>query len=551
MQKMNNVLLASNKAESQPNSDIKLASNDNKSSENSDFSTALKQASVEAKQPVNAKSAETDTAKVANEPTNTPSLDSEVEQSVQVQSIDTDDTSDGDLIDVSHVLAQINLAAELSSAASNKVNGDILPLDDLLIEDTSIEEMAAALNIESESLDEQLLDEQLLSELMNQSGLSQEELEALPPETLSQLIALVKNGEGSSQEIIDLSRNAKSIADNAAINSQVSPKQNQVSGAEVLSPGQIISDKVSNKEPLKVATADNEIKQQVMDEFKKVEINRETNSVQHSKEQLLGIGAQATNIQRQELSPKDKGEGIKFNTILGEKLVSQTEIVSANTKPLTEGQVAAEEQLKGAELSVKLTPMKAGMELSSAFSETTSGAESKLQSASSQLTPQQAARTDIAQIQLSLKQSNEQQVQMQDMIQRFSPVMKQQLITMVSQGIQHAEIRLDPPELGQLMVRIQVQGDQTQVQFHVAQHQTRDLIEQAIPRLKELLSEQGMQLVDSQVSQDNRGNDADGEQSSEEGGGQFGSELDEMSSEESLISSKQATSYPSGIDYYA
>ena len=551
MQKMNNVLLASNKAESQPNSDIKLASNDNKSSENSDFSTALKQASVEAKQPVNAKSAETDTAKVANEPTNTPSLDSEVEQSVQVQSIDTDDTSDGDLIDVSHVLAQINLAAELSSAVSNKVNGDILPLDDLLIEDTSIEEMAAALNIESESLDEQLLDEQLLSELMNQSGLSQEELEALPPETLSQLIALVKNGEGSSQEIIDLSRNAKSIADNAAINSQVSPKQNQVSGAEVLSPGQIISDKVSNKEPLKDATADNEIKQQVMDEFKKVEINRETNSVQHSKEQLLGIGAQATNIQRQELSPKDKGEGIKFNTILGEKLVSQTEIVSANTKPLTEGQVAAEEQLKGAELSVKLTPMKAGMELSSAFSETTSGAESKLQSASSQLTPQQAARTDIAQIQLSLKQSNEQQVQMQDMIQRFSPVMKQQLITMVSQGIQHAEIRLDPPELGQLMVRIQVQGDQTQVQFHVAQHQTRDLIEQAIPRLKELLSEQGMQLVDSQVSQDNRGNDADGEQSSEEGGGQFGSELDEMSSEESLISSKQATSYPSGIDYYA
>ena len=195
--------------------------------------------------------------------------------------------------------------------------------------------------------------------------------------------------------------------------------------------------------------------------------------------------------------------------------------------------------------------MKAGMELSSAFSETTSGAESKLQSASSQLTPQQAARTDIAQIQLSLKQSNEQQVQMQDMIQRFSPVMKQQLITMVSQGIQHAEIRLDPPELGQLMVRIQVQGDQTQVQFHVAQHQTRDLIEQAIPRLKELLSEQGMQLVDSQVSQDNRGNDADGDQSSEEGGGQFGSELDEMSSEESLISSKQATSYPSGIDYYA
>ena len=538
MQKMNNVLLASNKAESQPNSDIKLASNDNKSSENSDFSTALKQASVEAKQPVNAKSAETNTAKVANEPVNTSSLDGEAEQNVQVQSIDTDDTSDGDLIDVSHVLAQINLAAELSSAASNKVNGDILPLDDLLIEDTSIEEMAAALNIEAESLDEQLLDEQLLSELMNKSGLSQEELEALPPETLSQLIALVKNGEGSSQEIIDLSRNAKSIANNTTINGEALSKQNQVKDPEVQTSGTVMSDSITNKNSLKAATTDNE--QNRLDKLNQFDV---------SKDKILVQGSKDTSIHTQELTSKDKG--IKFNTILGEKLASQTEIVSANTKPLTEGQVAAEEQLKGAELSVKLTPMKAGMELSSAFSETTSGAESKLQSASSQLTPQQAARTDIAQIQLSLKQSNEQQVQMQDMIQRFSPVMKQQLITMVSQGIQHAEIRLDPPELGQLMVRIQVQGDQTQVQFHVAQHQTRDLIEQAIPRLKELLSEQGMQLVDSQVSQDNRGNDADGDQSSEEGGGQFGSELDEMSSEESLISSKQATSYPSGIDYYA
>ncbi len=136
------------------------------------------------------------------------------------------------------------------------------------------------------------------------------------------------------------------------------------------------------------------------------------------------------------------------------------------------------------------------------------------------------------------------------MIQRFAPVMKQQLVTMVSQGVQHAEIRLDPPELGQLMVRIQVQGDQTQVQFQVAQHQTRDMIEQAIPRLKDLLSEQGMQLTDSQVSQEDS-NNGEGEAASDDNGDQFTSELDEISAEESLISSKQATSYRSGIDYYA
>lgn len=101
---------------------------------------------------------------------------------------------------------------------------------------------------------------------------------------------------------------------------------------------------------------------------------------------------------------------------------------------------------------------------------------------------------------LSLKTSADPLPSMQNMIMRFSPVMQQQLITMVSQGVQQAEIRLDPAELGQMMVKIQVQGDTTQVQFQVTQAQTRDLIEQALPRLKDMLAEQGMQLSDGQVS---------------------------------------------------
>ncbi|WP_298768901.1 flagellar hook-length control protein FliK [uncultured Shewanella sp.] len=107
--------------------------------------------------------------------------------------------------------------------------------------------------------------------------------------------------------------------------------------------------------------------------------------------------------------------------------------------------------------------------------------------------------TDAPQV-LSLKASNELLPSMHNMIMRFSPVMQQQLITMVSQGIQQAEIRLDPAELGQMMVKIQVQGDTTQVEFQVTQAQTRDLIEQALPRLKDMLAEQGMQLSDGQVS---------------------------------------------------
>ncbi|QSX31892.1 flagellar hook-length control protein FliK [Shewanella cyperi] len=160
----------------------------------------------------------------------------------------------------------------------------------------------------------------------------------------------------------------------------------------------------------------------------------------------------------------------------------------------------------------------------------------------------QHSRTEMPQLQLSLRQGMEQSQNMHDMIQRFAPMMKQQLVTMVSQGIQQAEIRLDPPELGQMMVRIQVQGQETQVQFHVTQSQTRDVMEQALPRLREMLAEQGMQLTDGQVSQGGGGRDFGSREGS---GGASQESMDEKAAEETLLSVNQTTSYGSGIDYYA
>ena len=505
MQKVTNVLLASNKAESPPTSEIKQArTRDSKPVDNNDFSTALEQAGIEEKQQVKSKH---EAANSRHEPVNGEVTDEE--------SAAEDELNSEGLIDVSHVLAQLNLAAELSDTVI--FSGDNLPLDEI-----SIDVIAAAFNIES-------LDEQLINELQNKSGLTKEELHALPPETLSLLVTLVKSGDNHYQEIqnaIDASKKIEVLADDDVLSLQGLSEQNKGLGTRV------VADKLSDKELLETSI----IKGLSVDKIKQVEVPKEI------LERKVSIAGGQDSIPNRNES--------KFSNILGEKAASQTEIIiSSNSKSLTEGQIAAEQQLKGADLSVKLTPMKAGMELSSAFIETTQGSESKLQQINSQLAPQQTQRNDLSQIQLSLKESNEQQVQMEDMIKRFSPVMKQQLVTMVSQGRQYAEIKLDPPELGHLIVRIQVQGEQTQVQFQVAQHQTRDLIEQAMPRLKDLLSEQGMQLSDSQVSQDNGNSGEEGENGSEEG--QLSSERDEITPEESLISSKQATSYPSGIDYYA
>ncbi|QIR13989.1 flagellar hook-length control protein FliK [Shewanella aestuarii] len=158
-------------------------------------------------------------------------------------------------------------------------------------------------------------------------------------------------------------------------------------------------------------------------------------------------------------------------------------------------------------------------------------------------------KSDVPQFQLSLKQHGESQVQMLEMIQRFSPVMRQQLITMVSNGVQQAEIRLDPAELGHLTVKIQITGDQTQVQFQVAQSQTRDLVEQSIPRLREMLAQEGLQLADSHVSQGGGGKDD--QQPEADKTWSTGQEMDENSAIEHSLNQNQPQSLHSGIDYYA
>ena len=162
------------------------------------------------------------------------------------------------------------------------------------------------------------------------------------------------------------------------------------------------------------------------------------------------------------------------------------------------------------------------------------------------------ARNEVPRFNVSLKQGLEQQVQMQDMIQRFAPVMKQQLTAMVSNGIGQAEIRLDPPELGHMMVRIQVQNDQTQVQFQVANPTAREMLEQATPRLRDMLAEQGMDLADSQVSYHDGGRDQQGNHNEGTGSGS-GSQgySDSMTDAEEVTLTNIAAEQSSGIDYYA
>ena len=71
---------------------------------------------------------------------------------------------------------------------------------------------------------------------------------------------------------------------------------------------------------------------------------------------------------------------------------------------------------------------------------------------------------------------------------------------MVGQGIQRASIKLNPAHLGPMEVRIQIQNDQANVQFTSAHGVVRDALEAALPRLRDMFDNTGVELADVDVS---------------------------------------------------
>ncbi|PHX07049.1 Flagellar hook-length control protein [Vibrio splendidus] len=124
---------------------------------------------------------------------------------------------------------------------------------------------------------------------------------------------------------------------------------------------------------------------------------------------------------------------------------------------------------------------------------------------------------------------------------------------MMSKNLKNLDIRLDPPELGQMKIRMTMNNDVANVHFTVSNQQAREVIEQTLPRLREMLAQQGLQLADSSVQQQSSGQGQDrynnGEQQSgtnRTNDGQGDENLDSGSNLELNVASKR-----DGISYYA
>lgn len=77
----------------------------------------------------------------------------------------------------------------------------------------------------------------------------------------------------------------------------------------------------------------------------------------------------------------------------------------------------------------------------------------------------------------------------------------QRVLMMAGNRMHTAEIRLTPAELGPLRVQVSVDDGAANVTFHAQHAVTREAIEQALPRLREMLAENGLSLGQANVGE--------------------------------------------------
>lgn len=114
------------------------------------------------------------------------------------------------------------------------------------------------------------------------------------------------------------------------------------------------------------------------------------------------------------------------------------------------------------------------------------------------------------------------------------------------QKIQSAELQLDPPELGSLQVKVSVNNEhQASVTFSSPHANVREALDQTLVRLRELLEQQGLDLVDVNVS-DQQQQEGSGEEYEEHPSDVPDAQLADEESRHTID-----TVVSQGIDFYA
>ncbi len=173
-----------------------------------------------------------------------------------------------------------------------------------------------------------------------------------------------------------------------------------------------------------------------------------------------------------------------------------------------------------------------------------------------ELVRQAQVRLDANSLDVAQQTEGQRNTQSQVMLDKPANILKPEGQTQFAEKIRwivnarnsFAEIRLDPPELGSVQVKVNMAGEAAAVSFVVQSQQARDALDQALPKLRDMLSQQGIELGQSSVQQDHQ------QQQGEQQQGQFAQGkaddgMDEIAGE--VIEQRVVNGSAGGIDFYA
>ena len=131
-------------------------------------------------------------------------------------------------------------------------------------------------------------------------------------------------------------------------------------------------------------------------------------------------------------------------------------------------------------------------------------------------------------------------------------MMGERVMMMLSQGKQEVEIRLDPAELGSMLIKMQVKQDQVQLHIQTQAGLSKDIIEQNMPRLREQLAQQGIQLSEANVQQQSQQQSQQQQRQGQinAGTGHAANSQEVVNDQKNVFIPSKIPSLEQGIDYY-
>lgn len=324
----------------------------------------------------------------------------------------------------------------------------------------------------------------------------------------------------------------------------------------------------TTKEPsAKIVAAINETNINKVSESIKAEASTELDSIQLSKEQLSKINLDKLIAERNPpvLPQTQQAQLQKDQTLQGQ---TQQNILSPSTEEhvpdshseefidakLLAGDKPSVQQVKTVAPVVDNITMRSASELQAQAIQSTQAKQNNEAYFAHQAN--EVLNHNIASDTAHIQKNNSQLQQETISIFRkdFAEAVKEKVLVTINQKLQRFDITLDPPEFGNMQVRVNLQGEQASVNFIVQNQQAKEALEQNMHKLRDMLSEQGVDVGGANVEQQSQQQNNDEQNLTSSQGNSSALSNDSDNTEhnvEHILSTSLFNSSATGVDYYA